>query len=489
VPLSEKSIPFYYSNFYGTTNPPYNNIAPSVLSNWNYELNVASQSKRNLSYWATAYNSGDMLVSQPLSFDLERYNFFRVEGMVGMGSGALTTISTLQANNRLPFDIVVVTTGACCGSGSSTQDSISTAIFNDLELAYNTALAEITCQFINIAQRLYIFQPNLETTTPTWSNSKVPFLDVPTFRVLKNSAGDIFENSPNGLLKHWNSSQLFSPATWVPIFPTGVPLTSEQIYNSLMFQYSASGYDYEFFIYLPLALPGTACTPVYFMQYILDQLQLGLSGLATVGIGTFNSIWADLVNTCQYYLDYIDLYENWIINNAGYPIIAYAQPIISLIKITYTEILTLCTASVIQEIVSEYDSRVTAYSNANLLSCFITQNPGIQHRAGVPMGGTLVLVEHGPVNPNNINTGTPGGAIDAIIARQSDYFQAGMLIGDFFTMGCGPCSGSDSTTTVSAVSSGSGKVSYGQAQAAPHVAIDVSRFVVNTYRDGTLKTQ
>jgi hypothetical protein len=100
--LSEKAIPFYY-HVKEKTDP--------LLNNWSYRRVISDTSDKILSYYASDYNTSDEFVADPLSFDLEPYNFFRIEGHIGLPvKRVVAEILRIKRNYRLSFDIVALKT-------------------------------------------------------------------------------------------------------------------------------------------------------------------------------------------------------------------------------------------------------------------------------------------------------------------------------------------------------------------------------------------
>ena len=100
VPFSTKSIPYYYA---------INNSADILLKNWNPQKLLEGKITRNLSYHAIKYNLTDDDIRQPLLYDLEPYNFLRIEGHIGKPyQQVVRNISALRDKNRLPFQIVAL---------------------------------------------------------------------------------------------------------------------------------------------------------------------------------------------------------------------------------------------------------------------------------------------------------------------------------------------------------------------------------------------
>ncbi len=74
VPLSDKAIPYYYLQD-GT---------PPLYQVWNYEKSRQNRANQNLSYRSDEYTPpAPDFVTNALGYDLEPYNFLRIEGHLG----------------------------------------------------------------------------------------------------------------------------------------------------------------------------------------------------------------------------------------------------------------------------------------------------------------------------------------------------------------------------------------------------------------------
>jgi hypothetical protein len=100
--LSEKAIPFYYKT--KGSNEPY------LFKLWNPERTKRKTERQILSYRSYEYrNPSDDFVKNPLMYDLEPYNFFRIEGHIGKQfDDVLGAVSKIRNDNRLPFNIVAL---------------------------------------------------------------------------------------------------------------------------------------------------------------------------------------------------------------------------------------------------------------------------------------------------------------------------------------------------------------------------------------------
>lgn len=100
-PLSEKAIPFHYVN----------NEQIPLFRFWSYFKTKRGRSRQNLSYHADQY--ADLIaIKQPLRFNLEPCNFFRIAGHIGLPyNWAVKQINDQISYYRLPFKVVALATG------------------------------------------------------------------------------------------------------------------------------------------------------------------------------------------------------------------------------------------------------------------------------------------------------------------------------------------------------------------------------------------
>ena len=95
--LSQKAIPYYYDDIV------------SLHKKWSSEKNQKNKSDEILSYYSKKYNTSDDFVINPLKYDNEPYNFYRIEGHIGRNYiEGLTDIISQQKLNRLPFKVVAL---------------------------------------------------------------------------------------------------------------------------------------------------------------------------------------------------------------------------------------------------------------------------------------------------------------------------------------------------------------------------------------------
>jgi hypothetical protein len=96
VRLGDKAIPYYY------------NVDQSLLSKWNYEKTKTDRETYNLSYH-TANLAGEDFIQNPLNYNLDDSDFYRIEGHLGLPfETAVQNINDLKAKYGLAFDVIVL---------------------------------------------------------------------------------------------------------------------------------------------------------------------------------------------------------------------------------------------------------------------------------------------------------------------------------------------------------------------------------------------
>lgn len=116
-PLSERAIPFYYTPSQGTK---------KLSDSWNRKRTLTGSNNAILHYDT---------VPDPFQNDIEPYNFFRIEGHIGLEyEDALDKVQTEIYNNRIPVKVMVLKTGTF-NTDSVLQNDVSN-IVTGLETEY-----------------------------------------------------------------------------------------------------------------------------------------------------------------------------------------------------------------------------------------------------------------------------------------------------------------------------------------------------------------
>jgi len=125
------AIPFYYN-------------ASKVYENWNWQLSKAGRDDENLSYSASAYaQEGDDAILKPLNYDIDQYDFFRIEGHIGKDyAQAIKEIKTKISSNGLPIEVVALRLGSL--AEKLNLDDYK-CYFDDLEVVLRAWEVELNC--------------------------------------------------------------------------------------------------------------------------------------------------------------------------------------------------------------------------------------------------------------------------------------------------------------------------------------------------------
>jgi hypothetical protein len=170
APLSERAIP-YYLNY------------PKLYRYWNYDAYRKGRSDRHLAYFFPKQDSGTSHTFDELTYRLDAYNFYRIEGHIGRSNTeAFKAIQEYQQRYNLPFDIITLKLGnldSLKDLNVSAQVADLNANFGRLKDRFQT-LWKVNQEWsknalLNTLKRIFFDQPGLEKVNPDLMLS--PFLD------------------------------------------------------------------------------------------------------------------------------------------------------------------------------------------------------------------------------------------------------------------------------------------------------------------------
>src|SRR5690606_36248144 len=135
-----------------------------LFRTWSFEKTIRNRANKNLSYRADKYNFSDEEVLQPLKYDIEPFNFLRIEGHLGKPyKEAVTEILKNRNQFNLPFDVVALNVRKLRAGRSTLK---AKCYFQDLESLYNVLLGELLCKIHH----------------PVCFIARLPFLDLTKLR-------------------------------------------------------------------------------------------------------------------------------------------------------------------------------------------------------------------------------------------------------------------------------------------------------------------
>lgn len=363
IPLSNKAIPFYYKVNEGTQ---------PLYKYWDPVRTKRGTANKILSYNAKDYNTTDDYVTDPLLFDLEPYNFLRIEGHIGKPyTRALSSIISLKNKYRLPFDVIAlnadvrtlrtqlrnIEANAIDKVNIAKGVSESMCHFQDLEALYKTLAAELICTLCKEVQYYYMAPgANRNATAPTAPTSNVPQITLlqkcaPNFRIVPGTFGQDFE-AYYATIKNY-------PYANAATFLANLSIGGAAVVGNPYF--------------LGFAL-------IYYMEQVSKVVTDDLSDF---DIRTFVSRFNDL-ETIVFVL------KAAIINNAGGKTDPFSEDVIDHLDVLWG----ICKEKQFTALYKEYLQRKLYVMLLQRFGYFVRMHPGIQHKAGVTMGGTFILVYH-----------------------------------------------------------------------------------------------
>jgi len=362
VPFSTKSIPYYYA---------INGASDELLKNWSPLKYIQGKSNRNLSYHAKKYNTTDEAIFEPLLYDLEPYNFLRIEGHIGKSYlQAVKTITDIRNKNRLPFEVVALNAdvsaitsfikdlGKLMTSGTNnaqpTLESLmgTSCHFNDLELLYDAIMSELTGKLSN--EMKFFYDLKRDGKRPPL---KEPANNIPQVPLLKNTDA-AFQFTTNSIGHEFEL--FYENVKDVPYIPILV------FFQSFGQDGSNDVMDFVFKAVL------------YYIEMLYETVTTSLSSF------TFFDFYI------RYYsLVYAVRYIKFLNKVSGeqFPLSEEENDHLD-------AILSITADNRMVQLYIEFLRRLLQIKVMQQAGFYTISHPGIQHKAGVPFGGTFVVVYH-----------------------------------------------------------------------------------------------
>jgi hypothetical protein len=361
VPLSDKAIPYYYKQD-GTV---------PLYQRWNATKTRRHRANQNLGYWSQDLPNVESFVNAPLNYDLEPYNFLRIEGHLGKNyQSVLNTLLTLKREYRLPIEIIALRTGAFDEKMTANLGK-EDCRFQDLETLYDVTREEWLCQLVKELTYLY----NIKFTTVGGSeengdNGKSQFALInryaPDFVVLKNTLGSLFEKDVTGQGGGVSDINANAFVNYIKLYEYG----NYHILNT-----------FSFFIKLGETLPDN------FADFDFADFEARYKNLQKV------------IEALEANRERLEVVEKLQGNQA---LLNWEELDDRLESIIYA-----CRLNAFKALWDEYVRRIREVKQKQFLNFFLQNNPGIQHKSGVTLGGTFILVYHQedepPANKNLVD--------------------------------------------------------------------------------------
>jgi len=365
--LAAKAIPYYYAE----------NGNPALYRLWSPAKAARNRANQNLSYHSDLYTNptAPAFVTDPLRYDLEPYNFLRIEGHIGKSYlDVLRSLLTMKAQYRLPVDVIALRTGVY----DDTQPVDLTkenARFQDLEAIYEALRGDLMAALTEGVMQLYdhaitpIATLNLVAGTP-----KLPLLTqyAPHYSTSANTIGAWYEYYLNR----------FETQGYIDIDQDDFTNVALFLVYCVLFN-GTQPPDAD-------AYPNVVA--IYYISKLSEILPPRLDQL---NYADFENKYQDLMALIRY------LRSDAVTKiTQDLQVFLPEEEFIDLCE----GILFSCKLDAIKAVNDDYLARVSELRKMQFLSSFLQLHPGIQHKAGVPMGGTFIVVYHGESQPSgNLN--------------------------------------------------------------------------------------
>lgn len=435
--LSEKSIPYYYDV---TSNP-------FLQKFWSLEKKHRKRINQNLGYHSFQFNPPPPdFVLDPLEYDFEPWNFLRIEGHLGKNyQDALETLLYQKEKYRLPVRIIALQASAFT-EDIQVDFTEDIAFFQDLETLYDTLRKEILATLCETLKHIYDIPMENVQLSGGVPGALLLQEYAPGYEYSQNSVGAWYENNRFGIEEkpYVDIEPEFTQNSWKALIDNiyGTGARPDFKYNiHIMFIY----YLIQLAEVMPESLDVLSLEDFENRHGDLMMIVQYMRGL--LASGSWGEILPFMINIAAY------LKNNQLITqeqffqfqqkftkmeaDLGKVVIGMApgagevdpvQVEIDQLKNEVSELkkeidqcktdcdeykkefeeykifedlidqldetLYSCKLEPMKSLVEEWERRIKELKKKKLLGNFLQHHPGIQHKAGVPLGGTFILAYH-----------------------------------------------------------------------------------------------
>ncbi|WEN13758.1 hypothetical protein PY254_10930 [Rhodanobacter sp. AS-Z3] len=367
VVLDVMAIPYFYAK------PG----APPLYPLWSPLQTRRQRANQNLGYNSDLYApAAPAFVTDPLRYDLGSHDFLRIEGHLGKDyQSVLRSLLTMKAQYRLPIDVIALRTGAYDDS-QPVDLSQEQARFQDLDALYGSLSGELRSQLVEGIMQLYNHPIAAITGLPLSAGA-------PQLSLLKQYAPQFTykDNTIGAWYEHYLTR--FENQGYIDVDQNAINSTA------VLYLYCA--------LFNGTQGPENAAYPhvvsIYYFSKLAEALDPSLSALN----------YADFQNKYQDLMALIRYLRSDVVYKAPTDLQSFLpqDEFIDLCE----GVLMGCKLDAIKSVRDQFQARIGELRRLQFLSSFLQREPGIQHKAGVPLGGTFIVVYHGDTVINQFNGG------------------------------------------------------------------------------------
>jgi hypothetical protein len=360
TPLSEKAIPYYYS-------PSKNSL---LLTAWNFHKTRVGRTSQNMGYNVeTKYHRYINTPVQPLNYNLEDYNFFRIEGHINLDwRKVLTDLLEKITLYRLPFDVIALNAHP---QPVASDPLVSSCLSNDLQVIYDIWAKELECL---LKDKIKLFT-NIPIPVKTSSTSSKILTDKLSLQLnAKINVLSSLSNSEGSLGKVVATAINKSSVTSITSIKLKDSVQKFFNENSDIGKFSVA--DYNLIINKPVDV----------ISALVDFSNSLPANAGDLQYASISNKYQKLNKAIVDYSKDIELYQPPQQN----PIITPEQK--EQISKALNELLYNCQIERLEELGAELERRKKQIEELVFFSNYVRKHPSLEHKAGVSKGGTFVLI-------------------------------------------------------------------------------------------------
>ena len=394
--LSERCIPYYYHVSGGANQLP-------LYRQWNYKKTMRGEPEQNLSYKSNEYaDSGDSLVLRPLLYDLEQYNFFRVEGHIGKQiASALPEVVSIKQEYNLPVEVIALSADYI---GAILKGEDPQCIIQDLESDYRIIIAEFICKlhdaFCNIYK--FDFKPKPITAGAAAPIGTALAAGTTARRATRGAAAAADTNAATpaaGILSDDDDevNELIGKTDF-----SGLKVSHPALSKLVSEAHLTKNYTKGSSLLKLCGVRKGSIGDIYLSNISSNIFSNPVSLTTNVKAASLYFRFFELIDSIESMFKILLTNELAELNLAEFKIAynRYEKEVNNLSKQlrTITDkvqvFLSTCIVEKLEALKDEYRRRINQYNLAMKFNNYFKKHGGIEHKAGVPTGGTFILVYH-----------------------------------------------------------------------------------------------
>lgn len=395
--LSRRAIPYYYHIATGEN---------AIYNYWDFYKSSHGNAVFNLSYNANLYNHA-RAATEPLLYDIEHYNFFRIEGHIGENyNTVLANILRQRLEYNLPFDVVAI-------SADMLRSNAKLPVCNmqDLETDYKLIISEFACKvhtpFCFLTK--FPYPPDSESFV-SGMKENVNIGSFSSYRVKAmaqfNRLTDTIQSSGYKLGDFMRKYCLPEDENTIGGYYLSSLEATDRMYTN---QTNSINQTKE------QSALGLVYDTIFGFVNAVEELMLVLmtSTVATLDTETLQRRYEVYTKS----LTRLTMIMAELISSSALKLSAAMKMLeMDMLIDEFFILSTVCIDERLQTLVDEYTRRLNFFQKQNTFINYYRKHPGLEHKAGVPKGGTFVLIYYSA----NENANTSNVTADNILLNREE---------------------------------------------------------------------